>query len=241
VALVVSLLLHCVVGLVPLAGASGTPPRADEVPVVTLLPEPIFPPRPALSQPEPVVATDVPEPEPPVTEAPAPEPAPPMEQQPQKKKKADARPKVVAPKPSVHASKEGTPHAQYTTLAIQGVVPQRPSPQAMESPVASMRKSPKSELDAYKSSVFAAILAQPRTYPKIARRLGLEGVVAINFTILEDGGVSAVAISSKGPHPSLDEEASRIVQASAPFPPPPPGAEAPLCFTVAISFNLDKG
>lgn len=56
------------------------------------------------------------------------------------------------------------------------------------------------------------------TYPKKARRKGIEGRVIVKFIVEKDGAVEEVTVV-KGVHPMLDDEAQRVVKSMPNFHP----------------------
>ena len=56
------------------------------------------------------------------------------------------------------------------------------------------------------------------TYPKKARRKGIEGRVIVKFIVEKDGTIGEVVVV-KGVHPMLDEEAHRVVESMPAFQP----------------------
>jgi len=56
------------------------------------------------------------------------------------------------------------------------------------------------------------------TYPKKARRKGIEGRVIVKFIVEKDGAVGEVKVV-KGVHPMLDNEAQRVVESMPDFRP----------------------
>lgn len=58
-------------------------------------------------------------------------------------------------------------------------------------------------------------------YPLEARKKGLEGRLMLLFSLERNGDLSRVEIKEKSGHDILDEEATRAIFASAPFPPFP--------------------
>ncbi len=56
------------------------------------------------------------------------------------------------------------------------------------------------------------------TYPKKARRKGIEGRVIVKFIVEKDGAVGEVKVV-KGVHPMLDDEAQRVVESMPNFQP----------------------
>ena len=59
-------------------------------------------------------------------------------------------------------------------------------------------------------------------YPEIALRYGLQGKLALEFTIASNGQLQALRLLRSSGSSLLDEEALRAIKAAAPFPPIPP-------------------
>jgi protein TonB len=59
-------------------------------------------------------------------------------------------------------------------------------------------------------------------YPETALRYGLQGKLALEFTILGDGQLAALRLVRSSGSTLLDEEGLRAIKAAAPFPPIPP-------------------
>jgi len=62
-------------------------------------------------------------------------------------------------------------------------------------------------------------------YPQIARRMGWQGKVIIDFIILENGKAYQISISQSSGFEVLDDNVIKTVKAVAPFPRPPVSAE----------------
>jgi protein TonB len=58
-------------------------------------------------------------------------------------------------------------------------------------------------------------------YPEAALRYGLQGKLALEFTILGDGRLAALRLVRSSGSALLDEEGLRAIKAAAPFPPIP--------------------
>lgn len=89
----------------------------------------------------------------------------------------------------------------------------------------------------YLQTNFAAIAAMIRkhlSYPRMARKMGLEGKVMVSFVILTDGTVKELKVEEGSGHQVLDESACNAVQHSTPFPPPPYEARV----VVPVSYRL---
>jgi protein TonB len=59
-------------------------------------------------------------------------------------------------------------------------------------------------------------------YPEVAKRYGLQGKLALEFTILGNGQLQGLRLIRSSGSALLDEEGLRAIQAAAPFPPIPP-------------------
>jgi protein TonB len=59
-------------------------------------------------------------------------------------------------------------------------------------------------------------------YPEIALRYGLQGKLALEFTILGNGQLEGLRLIRSSGSSLLDDEAMRAIKAAAPFPPIPP-------------------
>ena len=70
------------------------------------------------------------------------------------------------------------------------------------------------------------------TYPKKARRKGIEGRVIVKFIVEKDGTVGEVTVMN-GVHPMLDDEAQRVVESMPNF---QPGMQRGK--PVRVSYNL---
>jgi protein TonB len=59
-------------------------------------------------------------------------------------------------------------------------------------------------------------------YPEVAKRYGLQGKLALEFTILGNGQLQGLRLTRSSGSALLDEEGLRAIKAAAPFPPIPP-------------------
>lgn len=71
-------------------------------------------------------------------------------------------------------------------------------------------------------------------YSPQAKRMGIQGMVAVAFTIQQDGGVRDVAVSKSSGYALLDESALEAVRRAAPFAPPPEPARV----IMPVQFSL---
>lgn len=88
--------------------------------------------------------------------------------------------------------------------------------------------------DAY-LAVIRARIEQNRTYPSAARRRSEEGMATITMTIDGEGVLADVQVISGSGSFHLDRAAKRMIEKSAPFPPPP---VTPFTTTIPIVFAL---
>ncbi len=75
-------------------------------------------------------------------------------------------------------------------------------------------------------------------YPEIALRYGLQGKLALEFTILGDGHLEGLRLLRSSGSSLLDNEALRAIKAAAPFPPIPPWIRPnPLRITATMEYR----
>ncbi len=214
----ITALVHLAVALVPLHISASESPVNE---TVELLLTPPAPPEP-LPNPEQQPLTR-PETE---VEAPAPQPV--------VAKPKPTRKRVVARKrsrPAVQAAVVATPPAPVAVVETAAEVQPQPQPDVAVAPL---------DMQAYGRSVRASVLRQ-RRYPRLARRMELEGTVEVEVRVRRDGALWAAprVIDSSG-FEVLDGEALRMVAAAAPFVPPAGSfADAYGSFRIPIQFVLD--
>ena len=77
-------------------------------------------------------------------------------------------------------------------------------------------------------------------YPEFAQKTGIQGRVFVQFIIDKDGSI--VGIRTRGPHPTLEIEAKRIISRLPKFIPAldSDGKAVRVPFSVPITFNLQK-
>lgn len=71
-------------------------------------------------------------------------------------------------------------------------------------------------------------------YNPQAKRMGIQGMVTVSFTIQQDGRVRDVAVSKSSGYPLLDESALEAVRSAAPFAAPPEPARV----IMPVQFSL---
>lgn len=77
-------------------------------------------------------------------------------------------------------------------------------------------------------------IQQQTRYPVIARKMGWEGKVLVQFRILTDGSVKNIRVVKTCGFKALDENAVKTIQLCAPFPKPPISAE----IVLPVQYNL---
>lgn len=74
-------------------------------------------------------------------------------------------------------------------------------------------------------------------YPEVARRKGIEGAVAVQFTMSTEGYAEDMAVSESSGSRILDRAALQSISKIFPYPDPP---ETPLHFTIPVTYRLTK-
>lgn len=201
-------------------------------------PAPVEPPAPA--EPTPVQEASpppaLPEPAPaaPPVEPPAPKPVP---VQPRPAKAAPPKPAASAVEPVRAQPVESAPAAEVP-VAIQSPAPAPVVPPPAAQPV-TPAPDPALE-DGYRTRIRQAV-DEHKHYPRMARRLELEGRVVVAFTVEADGRLAGVRVVESSGSELLDEAALEAVRQAAPFPPFPDGVERRQWdFTLPLSFSLDS-
>jgi protein TonB len=78
-------------------------------------------------------------------------------------------------------------------------------------------------------------------YPEAALRYGLQGRLALEFTIASTGQVDRLKIIRSSGSQVLDDEALRAIKAAAPFPPIPPWIKInPLLISATMEYNDNR-
>lgn len=78
-------------------------------------------------------------------------------------------------------------------------------------------------------------------YPEVALRYGLQGRLALEFTIASTGQLDRLRIIRSSGSQVLDEEALRAIKAAAPFPPIPPWIKTnPLFVSATMEYNDNR-
>jgi protein TonB len=83
--------------------------------------------------------------------------------------------------------------------------------------MANIHHSPGGELDAILSLILRKLEAAKR-YPRMARKMGIEGTAVVRFKLKPEGRVEAVEIVDSSGSEILDTASLETVRAAAPFP-----------------------
>jgi protein TonB len=81
------------------------------------------------------------------------------------------------------------------------------------------------------------IVQKSLRYPETARRKGIEGAVAVQFTLGTEGYAKDMVVSVSSGSRILDRAALQSISKIFPYPDPP---EAPLHFTIPVTYRLNK-
>ncbi len=187
---------------------------ADEPPPQ---PVPLPTPEPLLPEPKPEPKPTLPKPRPPQKNVTKPKPQP-------KPVQVESQTVVDMPQPAVAESAPAQVAAPMPLAPVATLVPARDT----------------QDEDRYKALVRSKVDAH-KHYPRLARRMGEEGRVVVEFSVDASGAVSGVQIRQSSGSERLDEAALQAVRDAAPFPPFPDGvARTRWHFTLPLSFSLDS-
>lgn len=206
------------------------PERPQPLQLAMFEPAPPAPPTP----PEPVEthAATLPEPlaPPPVVESPKPAPVP--------------RPAPAKKPPAPSVKPESKPEVDSAAIEPVSPVPV-PAPVPVEhrepppTPSTAAHPDPRLE-ESYRARVRQAV-DERKHYPRMARRLELEGRVVVAFTVGAEGRLADLRLVESSGSELLDEAALEAVRQAAPFPPFPAGIERRQWdFILPLSFALER-
>jgi TonB family protein len=89
--------------------------------------------------------------------------------------------------------------------------------------------------------VIRNILDSNKKYPLLSLQRRQEGTPVVEFTILKNGAVTNLTVSSSSGYRLLDREAQKIVLKSSPFPPIPDSiGKNTIDLRIPINFNLQR-
>ena len=92
--------------------------------------------------------------------------------------------------------------------------------------------------DPYLNRLWSLILARrPATTPIGPAGLHLEGVAIFQMMLDREGHIEALRLAQSSGAPALDQEAQRMVETAAPFPPPPSGYPVPMVINVVLHLS----
>ncbi len=209
----------------PLTLAMFQPPAAPEAAVLPEQTQPV-----EATPPAQAVADTVPL-APPAAAALPPKPRPPAKSAPPKPAASASEP--VAARPLASEVAAASSSHQVLPAPAESVAP----PPA--APLLTLPADPALE-DGYRARIRQAIDAH-KHYPRMARRLGLEGRVVVSFTVKADGRLAETRVIESSGSEILDEAALEAVRQAAPFPPFPAGIERrQWVFTLPLAFTLES-
>jgi periplasmic protein TonB len=172
-----------------------------------------------------------------------PPPPPPPSTEPPEPKKISTDPEQIPqqpPDPQFGLPDESTDESSDMVVATGNtlmtsadtIVKTTPSPIA---PVVDFQKIKNSYL-----TDLAMLLQERKLYPRIARRLGQEGIVKVCFSIEKDGLITNVTVSGESPYEILNESAKQTVEQLGIYKPIPQCLQLPkLVVTIPINYDLN--
>lgn len=107
--------------------------------------------------------------------------------------------------------------AEGIDLGGRGGAPGRTKEEGSPGQMANIHHSPGGELDAILSLILRKLEAAKR-YPRMARKMGIEGTAVVRFKLKPEGRVEAVEIVDSSGSEILDTASLETVRAAAPFP-----------------------
>ncbi len=161
-----------------------------------------------------------------VVEAPAPPPKP----KPREKKKRAEKVRQLEPLKPAPQPEPATPPVPSTETAQKPVLPAEAAAGSVDDPA--LLEQAKHE---YLRRLMAHIDSH-KNYPRVARRRGIEGEVAVSFRMLKGGEVSEVNIEEG--HRVLRKAVEEAIVAAQPMPVPPSTLELPLELSFNVQFTL---
>jgi protein TonB len=152
--------------------------------------------------------------------------------------------KAAPPKPAAPAVEPARAQPVESAVASEApVAAPSPAPVPVVQPPAAQPVTPAPDPaleDGYRARIRQAV-DEHKHYPRMARRLGLEGRVVVAFTVGADGRLAGVRLVESSGSELLDEAALEAVRQAAPFPPFPAGIERRQWdFTLPLSFALER-
>ena len=146
-----------------------------------------------------------------------------------------AKPEAKAPPKPAEPSAEDKREAE-TTAKLAAALPFSQSfvPDTFRSALSGAGDASSAE---YRGAVYGAFKKADAIVDE-ARERHLRGQAVIAFTIDENGALTEVHVAVSSGNPDVDQAALAIIEHSAPYPPPPPGAQR--SFAPAIALGADQ-
>ncbi len=195
---------------------TSAPPEPDPEPERETEPEP---------DPEPEQETEL-EPDPELEQETEPEPDPELERETEPEPDLEPMPETK-PEPQRKAKTKSKPKA-VAQAAPTPVPEQRPEPKEDAMTKTELRER-------YLASLLA-LIEKRKSYPRVARRRSIEGLVRVSFTVECDGSIGRLQIR-KG-HKLLKRSATKAIDLAQPFPQPPEEVKCPLPVDYVMAFEL---
>lgn len=170
--------------------------------------------------PKPAEYAEAEEPETKPVEEPDSDVAPKVSKKPKPKPEAKPKPEEK-PKPKADTPPEDKPKTKTTKPASAAAASGAPAPKAAAAESAGSGSKAAAN---YGSSVMKKIRKTKK------QRAPAKGTVVVAFAISADGGLSSVKVLQSSGSPDLDQVALDHIRRSAPFPPPPAGADRNFSF-----------
>jgi periplasmic protein TonB len=159
---------------------------------------------------------------------------------------AATRTEEASPQPAP-GTKRRQQRAHTATRATAEPTPPEPIAQVgiAEATVALVPQAPSRTLEAASADTLLWDLLQRieqfKSYPRAARRAGIEGTARVWMQIDRDGVLRDQRLEASSGHRILDEAALALVRRAAPFPPPPGAAPRRIEVVLPVSYRLATG
>lgn len=162
---------------------------------------------------------------------------------------AAANPPVPQPQANARPAKDAPPATRPTAVPVSGASSDTAPGLALAAPaVAATETTPGSAPSAVASAPAAlaayrqqlsALLAQQRSYPRLAAMRGWEGEVRLRLRVARRGNLVAVEVERSSSFDVLDQHARALLAALGDLP-PPPGEGGEIQVVVPINYKLDR-
>jgi protein TonB len=162
---------------------------------------------------------------------------------------ATANPPVPRPQANARPANDAPPATRPTAVPVSGASSDTAPGPALAAPaVAAAETTPGSAPSAVASAPAAlaayrqqlsALLAQQRSYPRLAAMRGWEGEVRLRLRVARRGNLVAVEVERSSGFDVLDQHARALLAALGDLP-PPPGEGGEIQVVVPINYKLDR-